>query len=87
MPCRKQEGFVGNDKVLSETRKVCRKRQFVVTYDKAFFGRVAASSGDTSAACRHVFYPVSELAIFRQSACRKRQIFVGMFILSREKPP
>ena len=32
-----------------------------------FFGCIAASSGDTIAARRHVFYPVSELAIFRQS--------------------
>ncbi len=42
-----------------------------------FFARIAANSRDTIAACCHVFYPVSELAIFRQSACRKRQYLVG----------
>jgi hypothetical protein len=48
------------------------------------FGHFAARRGDTSAACRHVFYPVSELAIFRQNACwnrqalcRKQQMLVG----------
>jgi hypothetical protein len=44
-----------------------------------FFGHFDARRGNTSAACRpHVCYPVSELAIFRQGACRKRQALVGI---------
>jgi hypothetical protein len=39
-------------------------------------GRIAASSGNTSAVCRHMFFSVSEIAIFWQSACQKWQSFV-----------
>jgi hypothetical protein len=39
--------------------------------------RIFVRRGDTSAACRHVCYPVLDLANFRQSVCRKRQTLVG----------
>jgi hypothetical protein len=38
---------------------------------KLFFCHFAARRGDMSAACRHVCYPVSELANLRQSTYRK----------------
>jgi hypothetical protein len=44
---------------------------------KPTFGHFEARRGDTSVVCRHVFYPVLELANFRRSICRKRQRFDG----------
>ena len=59
---------------------VCRWYQLIVPVRVCVnrsFGHFAARRGDTSAACRHVCYPLSELENFLQSACQKRQTLVG----------
>ena len=72
--------------VLSMT--VCRWYQLIVPVCvcvNRFLGHFAARLGDMSAACRHVCYPVSELANFRQSACRKQQTLVTPTKLCRKR--
>jgi hypothetical protein len=69
--------WAGPSRSILSTIILCTKLRELCVLVNLFFGRIAASSGDKSSACSHVFYPVSELAIFRQSACRKRQLLVG----------